>query len=107
MSIILLTGSIGSEAEKGKYCNYLLWISRIAFQNKCNIYSKGKLNNWWKFQLLACDSSFDCDDKAFCVSDGGNDGTCESCSSLGDKKCKDSGYVDKTDEEECESECEG
>ena len=33
MSIILLTGSIGSETEKGKYYAYLLSISKITFQN--------------------------------------------------------------------------
>ena len=59
------------------------------------------------FLILACDSSFDCDDKAFCTFDGGNDGTCESCSSLGNKKCNDFGFVDDTDKDECESECEG
>ena len=31
MSIILLTGSIGSEEQKGKYYAYLLSISRITF----------------------------------------------------------------------------
>ena len=36
MSIILLTGSIGSETEKGKYYAYLLSISKITFQNNTN-----------------------------------------------------------------------
>ena len=36
MSIILLTGSIGSEEQKGKYQAYLLSISRITFHNNTN-----------------------------------------------------------------------
>ena len=59
------------------------------------------------FFILACDSSSDCGDKAFCTFDGGNDGNCESCSSLGNKKCSDFGFVDDTDKDECKLECEG
>ena len=52
MSIILLTGSIGSEAEKGKYCNYLLSISKIAF-NIISIQNENQITNEnFNYQLV-------------------------------------------------------
>ena len=54
-----------------------------------------------------CKSSFDCDAGAYCTFDGLDIGACSYCSELGNKKCKDVGFIDADDEDECKLECEG
>ena len=64
--------------------------------------------NYDLYSLLDdCKSSFDCEAGAYCTFDGSDVGACTYCSELGNKKCKDAGFIDSDDEDECKLECEG
>ena len=64
--------------------------------------------NYDLYSLLDdCKSSFDCEAGAYCTFDGSDVGVCTYCSELGNKKCKDAGFIDSDDEDECKLECEG
>ena len=51
--------------------------------------------------------SSECDNGAYCTFHGTNTGTCEKCTMLKNKQCKDAVFIDVEDEEECKAECEG